>query len=955
MNRSNIAMARAAAQAMKGWAMLLAVCTVAGQAAAAAAAPQLKYDARTRSLEIRDSEDGPILVQGVVRAKVQGREVSSDQEGVKVVKSVSGEAVLQLAHEALVRIKIDADVVTISTSGVFDPQSKATFEATAAMGVDPRIALTVEEKAADRQVVITTIGLAEVPAARTLFDPQRDLALTASAAGSWQLDGKTWRLHAAAPADAPLVSLTIRRHYYRDTLGIAHYAPLARQQRWPTAPVVAMTWYGIEGWKNRPAQRKEWLYPNIDWVARHLRPYAGDNLVFQLDDNFSFEDDKTMRELADYIRSRGLVPGIWFTPFVVAPQEVAQQHPDWFLHDEKGELLTGFAGVNWGWSGKFKSAAGVLNVHRAEAVKNWYTKFWHKASETWNYDFFKIDGQPAAVKAYEKSPEGGIDAYRKGLQIGRDIVGPAKFINACSGTPVQAIGLVDGSRTGPDTGNHPHAVDVILRWNFLNNVCWWSDPDAAANLYKATPQRTRLNAQARVLTGQQFLTDDVWTEIKPEICRIWQRSFPTLDIRPVNLYPIDDWRSYDLLDLRVAKPWGTWDVVGLLNYAGQPAEKVLDLGRLPLTAERVHVFEYWSSRYLGEFPRDAKITRRLAEYEGEVFAVVPANADRPVLVSTSRHVTQGALDLEGLTWTQEGKNWLAAGRSSHLVAGDLYELVFAAGPRRAASVKASAPAKILPGGAVQRVILNPENSGTAEWQIVFEPIQGPQLGVSPATLDVRQGAEGRVEVHSLGSQGVRFTIRASDPAVKVVPADGELGPWPAKAEVTVSRPRPSPQPGAVATITLTVEAAGSGQPPQQVDLRVHAPAPENLALKAKARASSFWSQGYQAARAIDGNDATRWNSAAGDVNGCWLELTWPEPVELNQVEIDECVDFGPRIQAWRLESRDKKPVEIARGTTAGRNRLIAFSRPLTTTKLRLTIDKAAAVPTIWELKVYPAP
>ena len=28
--------------------------------------------------------------------------------------------------------------------------------------------------------------------------------------------------------------------------------------------------------------------------------------------------------------------------------------------------------------------------------------WWHKASETWNYDFFKIDGQPNVVEAYRK-------------------------------------------------------------------------------------------------------------------------------------------------------------------------------------------------------------------------------------------------------------------------------------------------------------------------------------------------------------------------------------------------------------------------------------------------------------------------------------------------------------------------------------------------------------------------
>jgi hypothetical protein len=551
---------------------------------------QVKFNSATRTLELSDTEAGPLLGQLVVEATVDERVVKSDQAGVKV--EIAGEEgqkelILALAGDVKTRVRvIDGNRIELRTDGSF--QENVYYRARAEMGPRPLVALLEEHRSEDRRVLVTTYGPAEVRAAQAIFDPQRDLALSINMSGlvAWQYKDR-WQLFARTfVSGAPLV-LQVERHYYRDRLGIKHYAPLRTPPRWPTAPVVAMTWYGIEGWKNKPAQRKEWLYPNVDWVAKHLLPYAGGNLVFQLDDNYAFDDDKYMRELSDYIRSKGLIPGIWFTPFVLAPPEVAKQHPEWFLHDAQGKLLAAFGGVNWGGN-----SYPVLNAGNAAAVKNWYGMFWHKVSDAWNFDFFKIDGQPGVIDAYRKAVDGGgIDAYRKGLELGRSIVGPEKFINACWGTPVEAIGRVNGSRTGGDTGNDPHAVNVILHWNFLNNVCWWSDPDAAANLHKATVERTRLNAQARALTGQQFLTDDVWTEVKPEICRVWQCSFPVLDIRPATLYPITDWRPYDLFDLRVAKPWGSYDVVGLFNYDGQPAEKVLELGRLKLEAEEVHVLD----------------------------------------------------------------------------------------------------------------------------------------------------------------------------------------------------------------------------------------------------------------------------------------------------------------------------------------------------------------------------
>jgi len=917
---------------------------------------QVKFDAASRTFEVADDDLGPVLRGGVIRARVGQHAVSSDRPGLKAeLAEVQGrkELLVGLGETARLRIGIGEEgQVELRTEGSLD--GPITCQAAAVMGPRPVVAALLDQKPADRSVLVTTLGPAEVPGARSLFDPQRDLAVTAEAAGSvrWR-PGDGGKLVAEAPKGGLVLTIRLQRNYYRDRLKIARYAPRQKQQRWPTAPVVAMTWYGIEGWKGRPAQRKEWLYPNVDWVAKHLLPYAGENLVFQLDDNYPL-DDKIMREFSDYIRSKGLVPGIWFTPYVVAPVSEAAKHPSWFLHDAAGKTIPAFGGITYGGSGQ-KSTA-VLNATNPEAVKTWFAMWWRKASETWNYDFFKIDGQPNVADAYRKAVDGGgIEGYRKGLQLARAIVGREKFINGCWGIPLEAIGRVDGSRTGGDTGNDPHAISMIVQWNFLNNVCWWCDPDAAANLYRATVERTRLNAQARVLTGQQFLTDDVWTKVPAEICRVWQLSYPTLDILPVNLYKIDNWHDYDLVDLRVARPWGTWDVVGLFNYDGSPVEKVLDLGRLPLAAAEVHVFEYWSSQYLGRHPRNAKIPRRLAAYEGQVFSLVPAEADRPALLSTSRHVTQGAADLDEFAWRQEGPRWIATGASSRLVAGDPYGLVFAAPRYRVASVQSSMPSKASRTGPVLRVEMLPEKSGSGRWQVAFEPLAGPCLAASTAALDLRQGSSGQFEIQSFGPKGDRYRVRASDARVRVTPAEGELGPWPAKQAVTVSAESIKLEPGDAAELKVVVEPASNPLVPEAVVVRVHAPPPENLALKAKATASSIWSEGYEASKANDGSDATRWNSRQGDVNGSWLELTWPQAVEFNRVVIDECIDFGPRIQAWRLEAGTEQMTPIARGEGAGRQHLVKLPQIVKATRLRLTVERASVVPTIWELKAFRSP
>jgi len=197
-----------------------------------------------------------------------------------------------------------------------------------------------------------------------------------------------------------------------------------------------------------------------------------------------------------------------------------------------------------------------------------------------------------------------------------------------------------------------------------------------------------------------------------------------------------------------------------------------------------------------------------------------------------------------------------------------------------------------------------------------------------------------VVVESLGTAPARFRIRPSDPRLDVEPAQGRLPSAPAKTLVKVTAKADDLEPGQVWVGTLTIEAEGSPQKPQ------------NLALRAKAQASSAWSSGYVAARANDGDASTRWNSRKGERDGAWLELLWQKPVTFNQVVIDECTDFGNRVLAWRLEAGGKELKPIARGRKLGRNHLVALPRPLEATRIRLVIERASETPTIWEIKVY---
>ncbi len=686
----------------------------------------LTYETATGAIGLADTAEGPLLADGALTRRTGATWQPIDAkraEARRVRENAREELLIDLRGKAWLRAWLadDATAVIRTQGRVGDVVA---WTARARLGARTQPGFLVGQQADDRRVLVTTSGPAAVPGARSIFDPERDLALTIASPGTatWA-PGAAWTVSAEAPGDGELLTVTVQRHYYRDRLGIRHYAPMPRPARWPVAPVVAMTWYAIEGNKGRPAQTKERLYPNIDWVAEHLLPYAGE-LVFQFDDNYAQDDDAYMRALSDYVRAKGLVPGVWLAPYVVAPAATTNEHPEWFLRDGQGRLAVAFGGQSYGWFPKNNCRSGVLDPCQPAAMDAWYKPWWHKVSETWNYDFIKADGLTEALEAFRRSTNGGgVVGYRQALRLARDIVGPDKFINASWGVPppVEAIGLVNGSRTGGDTGHAGHAAGVIVRWNFLNNICWWSDPDASANLYKAPVELARLNAQARVLTGQQFITDDRWTEVPPATRRVWQQSFPNLDIRPANLYEIRGDNAYDLFDLRVARPWGNWDVVGLFNYGREAATRDLALARLPLEAAQVHVYEFWTSRYVGLFARGATLPRKLKGMDAEVFAVVPARDDRPVLLSTSRHLTQGALELLDVQWQPDaaGAGGVVSGVSARLVQGDPYELVFVAGRWQPPVVLAPAGGAVRPDGQVVRVRFTPAQSGSVAWSLRF--------------------------------------------------------------------------------------------------------------------------------------------------------------------------------------------------------------------------------------------
>ncbi|MGO9113254.1 MAG: discoidin domain-containing protein [Thermoguttaceae bacterium] len=140
---------------------------------------------------------------------------------------------------------------------------------------------------------------------------------------------------------------------------------------------------------------------------------------------------------------------------------------------------------------------------------------------------------------------------------------------------------------------------------------------------------------------------------------------------------------------------------------------------------------------------------------------------------------------------------------------------------------------------------------------------------------------------------------------------------------------------------------------QKVGQMIHNPPPPSLpslTTGKKATASSTWPQpGYEADKAVDGDETTRWGAAA-DARSGWLEVDLGKEVLIGRAVIKE-LGFH-RTQQFAIQCKDgDRWKDLARGTTIAGEKEITF-QPVTARCVRLNILKAKEVPTIEEFAVY---
>ena len=266
------------------------------------------------------------------------------------------------------------------------------------------------------------------------------------------------------------------------------------------------------------------------------------------------------------------------------------------------------------------------------------------------------------------------------------------------------------------------------RLYFMHNRLWHNDPDCLMLRDPLTLDQARAWGSWIGISGQLNIASEWLPGLPNDRLDIVKRSMPNhgLSGRPI-----------DLFESNMAQIWhltgGTGrqrkDIIGLFNWDHEKPDTVsVELKKLdlPASAGGNYVgFDYWADQFIEPF--SGTLEAQLRPSCCRIISIRPLG-DRPVLVSTSRHVTQGIVDVDQEDWNS--RKYEMRGKSK-VVGEDPYELrIYApadSGPWQVRSAdvsqadsQAGVTIKSQQAGQEIRVTLNSPENRSVSWKVVFK-------------------------------------------------------------------------------------------------------------------------------------------------------------------------------------------------------------------------------------------
>jgi hypothetical protein len=462
---------------------------------------------------------------------------------------------------------------------------------------------------------------------------------------------------------------------------------IARHNRLPEVGPSPAGW--VDWYFSFAKTTEEDVLRNLDFLARELKGFGLEYV--QIDSGWQLgvetsppphnviaggpwtENSKFARGMkwfAGEIRARGLKPGIWVRPFQFidgAPERTS--HPEWF------------------------NSRGQMDLTHPE-VRALVRELFVKLVDEWGFEYIKYDfvafdhfgefgpkayDDVAAIPSPMDRSRTSIQAYREILSDIRSAVGTRAKILACNSVMPATLGSADAFRIGDDVGDWErtfrYGVSSVGPRYFTNGVFWANDPDCLLVREPFTLRQAQMWGSLIALSGGVVFISENLATLPPDRLDVIKKCLPAYantgegyrSGRPVDLFervPAAIWH------LPVRRGFASWDVVGLFNWKDEPASLSVEPAAIGIPAgDRLLAYDFWNAEFLGEV-RDT-LTLEIPPLSCRVIALHRATG-RPQLLSTSRHVSQGGVEILSLAW--DGAGGVLSG-SVRAVAGNPYDIV----------------------------------------------------------------------------------------------------------------------------------------------------------------------------------------------------------------------------------------------------------------------------------------
>lgn len=505
---------------------------------------------------------------------------------------------------------------------------------------------------------------------------------------------------------------------------------VARRNGVSPPPIIPVGW--VDWYFSKAQTTEDDVLRNLDFIARELKDFGLEYV--QIDSGWQLGVETTppphnviaggpwvpnskfprgMKWFADEIRKRGLKPGIWVRPFhIIDGAKERAEHPEWF--NDRGQM-------------------DCSNPEVRLYVQHVLTML----TEEWGYEYVKYDfpsfdlfgewgpklfaDHAAHQEPYDQSRT-NIESCRDSLKIIAEAVRGKAHLLACNSVMPPTLGLAEVFRIGDDVGDwnrtFTYGVKSVSARYYTNGAFWTNDPDCLLVREPFTMGQAQMWASLIALSGGAVFVSEYLSKLPLERIEILKKVMPVYRNlrqpygfgRPVDLFEKDPPQVWSL---HVEKEFGDWTIVGLFNWTDKEIEKRVAFDTLGLDPQaEYHLFDFWRSIYRGT--SSGSFTVSLPPQSCMVLSlhrVVP----HPIVLSTTRHITQGGVDLVNVTWDEETRT--IRGRSL-VVRNNPYEVIIhRSGMGIERVVGGARPSS--EDGNILRIALATDRTGEVEWGVTF--------------------------------------------------------------------------------------------------------------------------------------------------------------------------------------------------------------------------------------------